>query len=119
MPSDYQIVVKLLEELHNYILAERERHSSIVFLEACDRRVWVCPKQIAEQTLVGDRCRPHDIRELFDGSQLWGKTAVDAEDFLLNRGCERKRVERLFERLPEIDSVPGPALLVEAVDSVY
>jgi len=46
------------------------------------------------------------------------ESAVDAKDFLVNNGRDRKAVETVCERLPQLDVVPPLALVVEAVNAV-
>ena len=43
---------------------------------------------------------------------------MHAENFLVNKSCNRKAVEHVREDFPEFDSVSSFALIVEAIDAV-
>lgn len=113
-----QIHVVFVEEFGDDFGAEGEADSSVVLAPAHRVLVGVGPQQIAEETLVGHVCRPHDSPDLLHALEIWTETAVTAEDLLVNDGRHREAVEAVCERLPQLDVVASLALVVEAVDAV-
>ncbi len=109
MRPAYEVEVVLVEELGRHLGAEGERDAPVVLPPSHGVLVRVRPQQITEQPLVGHVRRSHDPADLLHRLQVRAEAAVAAEDLLVHDGRDRKAVEAVRERLPQLDVVPALA----------
>jgi hypothetical protein len=113
-----EVHVVLLEESGDDIGAKSERNTTVVLAPASNVLVRIGPKEITQETAVGDISRPHDATNLLHGIQVRAQTTVHGEDLLVDDSGDGKAVEAVGESLPELDVVTTLALIVEAVNTV-
>ena len=103
----------------HHVLCENVAHAAVVQAPArCQLVLRVGPEDVAQQAVVGDHAGTLDLLHLGQGGQLWRKTAVHADDALVDKRADREVLEALREGLPQTDVVAPLALVVEAVDLV-
>ena len=115
-PAD-QIQLVFPEEGEDHFLPEDVADSPFWLAPEFTGGLGVGPKQIAEQTFVGNIGGPWNFIDLFGLYELRGETPVHAEYFSLDEGWDRKAVEAVDEVFPQFDSVSIFALLEETVDA--
>ncbi len=118
MSSTDQINIMFLSECANYLLPESETNPSIVLAPSLDIFVRVTPEQVTEETGVWHISRSHDPLDLVEGGELWGETAMHAEDFLIDDCGNRQAVKAVGESFPQLDIVSSLALIIEPIYSV-
>lgn len=78
--------------------------------------VGVGPQEITHGTLVRDLLDPVESPDVVEGVDAGGKTAVEAEDLVVDESGEGEVVEEVGEVLPHVGvAVLAEALVVEAV----
>jgi hypothetical protein len=50
--------------------------------------------------------------------EFWRQTSVDAEDFIVDNGCDWEAIEALDKLLPEFKTVSSLAFVIKSIDSV-
>jgi hypothetical protein len=108
----------LLEESGDDIGAKSERNTTVVLAPASNVLVRIGPKEITQETAVGDISRPHDATNLLHGVQVRAQTTVHGEDLLVDDSGDGKAVEAIGKGLPQLDVVATLALVVKAIDTV-
>ena len=56
--------------------------------------------------------------ELSNSDELWAEPAMHAENFVVDKGCDRHAVEDILKLLPHANGVAALAFVVEAIDAV-
>jgi len=118
MGSANQVDVVLLEELLDDGLAKGVRDAAIILTPAGLSFLGVGPKQVTQETVLGNFSWSSDLLQLCDSDELRRESSVHAEDFVVDEGGNGHAVEHILELFPDADRVPTLALVVEPVDSV-
>lgn len=113
-----EIEIVFLQELGNLIRAEGVRDAPVVLAPASYVGVRIRPKEVTQETLVGDVDRPFYGFDLVEAVHVRGKAAVHAEDLVVDDCGNGETVEAVCEYLPEANTESALALVVEAVDSI-
>jgi len=122
----------LVQEFVDNIGAEGERYTSVVFCPAGNVLFRIGPKQIAEEARVGDVRRSVDSPDLLHVLKIGRKTAVAAEDLVIDDRSDRKTVEAIWKKifnkkcfknstcksLPDFYRETSLALVIKAVNSI-
>ena len=115
----------LLEKFLDYFLAENIRDSPLVVAPLLGYLIegeggqpgrGVRPKQVAEDSEVGDLGRPRQFFDLLQTLQFGAQPPVHAQNFVVDEGGHREVVEEVDELLPQLHGVPSFALVPEPVD---
>jgi hypothetical protein len=114
--STDEVKVELRQEGADDTATETVRNTPLVVLPVQRRVARIAPKQVVEQTVIGDVRRPRDPSDVVHGRERGRETSMNAEDLARNDSSDRQAVERVDERLPDLDVAPPLALVVEAVD---
>lgn len=78
--------------------------------------IGIRPQQVAHGALVGNLLDSVERSDVVERVDARGKTAVQAEDLVVNQGGERKIVEKIGKVLPDVGiTILAQALVVEAV----
>ena len=86
---------------------------TVLMFPTCDVLFGIGPQQIAQQPRVRDVRGADDALDLLHRRDFGGQTAVHTQDLLVHHRCHGKAVERITERLPQLDIVSALALVVE------
>lgn len=101
MCSDNQIQAIDSVKLINNLLAKQPTSSSV----GDDPTVYVVrirPHQVAERPLVWNLHVSLDASNFVHSSYQRGKSSMNAEDFLVNQRCNRKKIKNVHEESPRI-----------------
>lgn len=80
----------MLNVVATYLYAKGETDTTIILTPSEGVLVRIGPEQIAQQTLIGHVCGPHDTSDLLHGCQVWTQTAVTTENLFINCVIEIK-----------------------------
>jgi len=100
MSTANQVEVMALQELRDDVSTERERHSAIIFTPAMYLFVWVRPKKVAKQALVRHISWANNPTDLLHCLKIGRKTAMHAENFLIDDRRNGEAIEALCEGFP-------------------
>lgn len=70
MGTTDQIQVMFVQELGHHLWAKGKRYTPVVLPPSQNILVWIRPKQIAQQTLVGHVSGTHDASDLLHGLKV-------------------------------------------------
>jgi hypothetical protein len=79
-----EVHVVLLQKTGYDVWAKREGDTSVIFAPSSDVLVRVGPKQVAQQTAVGNVSWTHDATNLLHGVQVGTQTSVHCENLLVD-----------------------------------
>ena len=105
MSPAHQIQLILLQKSAHDLLSEYIADSSLRFSPHFYTPLRIGPKQVAEQSSIGDISWPYDRVDLFDCSEFWRESAVHAENAVFNEGGDGHAVEAIYEAFPEFNIV--------------
>ena len=71
MRSANQINVVFLQELLDDRLSECVADTSVIFSPAALGLLWIRPKQIAQEAILGNFCWSRNLLQLRHGDELW------------------------------------------------
>jgi len=79
--------------------------------------IWIAPEQIAHGSFMRDFLDTVERADVIKGVDGWAETSVEAENLILNEGCEGEEIEEVRKILPDIGvAVFSQTLIVESID---
>ena len=114
-PTD-QVKVVFRQEFDDDLLSEAVRDSPLVLFPIRLHIRRIRPKEIIEQSIIGNIGGPGDLPDIVHVLKAGGKAAMNAKDLSGNDRGDGERVEGVNERLPDLDVASALALVVESVD---
>jgi len=131
----YVSILRPIITLHNQLMSSCNQSQAIIVVESLgnvlakripssSRRysppasiIWIRPQEIAHRTLVWYLLYAVEGSDIIECINAGRETSVEAEDLVINQGCEGKVVEEVGEVFPDIRvAVLSEALVVEAID---
>jgi hypothetical protein len=113
-----EVQVVLVQKLRNNVFPERERDTPIVFAPSVNLLIGIGPKEITQETSIGDIGRAHNALDLIQTGKFWTEASVHAKDLFIDNCSTRKAVEAIGKSLPELDAKASFALVIKAVDPI-
>ena len=87
MAPRYEVNVEFLSEVGHHILVEHIADAPLTFLVLGYLCLWICPEQVAEETLVRNVSRPLNHLNVAVVRQLLAQTAVHTQNFIIYQSC--------------------------------
>jgi hypothetical protein len=118
MRAANEVQIVLVQKLRDNVLPESERDTPIVFAPSVNLLIGIGPKEITQETSIGDIGRAHNALHLIQTGKFWTETSVHAKDLFINNCSTREAVEAVGKSLPELDSEASFALVVKAINPI-
>jgi hypothetical protein len=118
MRAANEVQVVLVQKLRDNVLPERERDTPIVFAPSVNLLIGIGPKEITQETSIGDIGRAHNALHLIQTGKFWTETSVHAKDLFIDNCSTREAVEAVGKSLPELDTEASFTLVVKAVNPI-
>ena len=90
----------VFEEVRNNICTEDETDPSFVFSPPSHILLWIRPKQVAEETLIGYFKWSDNFMNLLEVFQLWREPSMHAHNLLIDYSADWHDIEAIGKGLP-------------------
>jgi len=115
MSTTNKVQVVPCQKFSHLIRAKSVGHSSIIHAPTLHIFTGIRPKQITEQTSVGNRNWTRQIPDLVQICEVRGKTTMHAQYFLIYKSCHRKAVKRFCKGFPKPHIKPSLTFIIKAI----
>ena len=117
MSTTNEIKIMLLQELLKLLASKNVPTSSLILFPVAYLLIGIIPKQISDDTTVGDISWLRNLLDLFKAVNLPGDASVHAHYLLVNKGYQWHMIEAVVKRLPKRDFIPSFDLIEKAIHS--
>lgn len=128
MASNNQVQIVLLNEVMYCLLGEDEGGTTVIRTPSFSFNSWnhgshtcgwIGPEKVAQEAAIWDLRGPWDGVNFGEFVEVRGYSSMHAQYSVLYESSHRQVVEKGDEAFPQLESIPSPALLPEAVDPRY